>query len=78
MTTKNITAEQAIEKLTNETHVVFGVKAKKNTPLSVRDGLQKMGELNEISPKEYYRALQITKASLKGGELRAEQAEASL
>lgn len=73
---KRLTAEQAIEKLENQTHVIFGVTAKKNTPFSVRTKLCAMAERNEISPKEYYRALKLTKNSLVGGELRAEMADA--
>ena len=74
--TKRLTAEQAIEKLKNETHVIFGISVKKNTPLSIRTLLCAMAERNEISPKEYYRSLKLTRNSLTGGELRSEMAEA--
>lgn len=68
-----LTAEQAIEKIKSERTNFFGINVRKiNYSGEIRDALQKMSEDNEISPKEYKRALDITFQTMFPGEKRSE------
>ena len=71
-----LTAEQAIEKIESTKSTFMHLKNVPvyTYPIQVREQLQKMAERNEITPKEYWCALNITWPKMSDAEKKCESA----
>lgn len=57
---KQLTAEQAIEKIESVKTTFMGIEVEKYGVLAIRKKLESMAKVGMISPKEFYRASKIT------------------